>query len=135
MITWVVFPREFLRKYFLIDVWRKKGMEFLALKQGNSIVTEYAAKFVELVKFYPHYSEEIDKFSKCIKFESGLRSEIKRAIGYQQIRRFMDLVNSYRVYKEDNISHSTHYNSMNEKGEKSHHDRKKPYDAPSDKGK
>jgi len=48
-------------------------------------VTEYAAKFVELDKFYPHYTAEIAEFSKCIKFENGLRAEIKRAIGYQKI--------------------------------------------------
>jgi len=45
-------------------------------------VTEYAAKFVELVKFYPHYNAETTEFSKCIKFEIGLRAEIKRANGY-----------------------------------------------------
>ena len=45
-------------------------------------VTEYAAKFVELAKFYPHYSAETTEFSKCIKFENGLSSDIKTAIGY-----------------------------------------------------
>ncbi|XP_058767309.1 uncharacterized protein LOC131640984 [Vicia villosa] len=82
-ITWVVFTREFLRKYFPEDVWGKKEMEFLELKQGNSSVAVYAAKFVELVKFYPYYSAEMVEFFKCIKFENGLRPEIKRAIRYQ----------------------------------------------------
>jgi hypothetical protein len=45
-------------------------------------VTEYAAKFVELAKFYPHYTAENAEFSKCIKFENGLRPEIKKVIGY-----------------------------------------------------
>jgi len=36
--------------------------------------TEYAAKFVELAKFYPHYTPETAEFSKCIKFENGLRA-------------------------------------------------------------
>jgi len=48
-------------------------------------VTEYPAKFVELAKFYPHYTVGTAEFSKCIKFETGLRAEIKRAIGYQKI--------------------------------------------------
>ncbi|XP_058784199.1 uncharacterized protein LOC131658968 [Vicia villosa] len=107
VITWVVFTREFMRKYFTEDVRGKKETEFLALKQGNSTVTEYAAKFVELVKFYLHYS----------------------------ICRFAELVNNCQIYEEDNIAHSAHYKSLNEKRGKPHHDRKNPYDAPDDKGK
>jgi hypothetical protein len=45
-------------------------------------VTEYAATFVELAKFYPHYTVATTEFSKCIKFVNGLRADIKRAIGY-----------------------------------------------------
>ena len=55
-------------------------------------MTKYAAKFVELAKFYPHYTPETAEFSKCIKFENGLRADIKRAIGYQKIRNFSELV-------------------------------------------
>ena len=47
-VTWAVFKREFLDKYFPEDVRGKKEIEFLELKQGNMSVTEYAAKFVEL---------------------------------------------------------------------------------------
>ncbi|XP_058741367.1 uncharacterized protein LOC131613740 [Vicia villosa] len=94
---------EFLRKYFPKDVRRKKEMEFLALKQKNSNVTEYTGKFLELMNFYPHYSAETVEFLKCIKFESGLRLEIKW--------------------------------SVNEKRGKPHHDCRKPYDSPTEKGK
>ena len=85
VITWVVFSREFLGKYFLEHVWEKKDIEFLELKQGNLTVTEYASKFVELEKYYPYYSEETVELSRYIKFENGLRPKIKRAIGYQQV--------------------------------------------------
>ncbi|XP_050909280.1 uncharacterized protein LOC127123061 [Lathyrus oleraceus] len=57
VVTWVVFHKEFLRKYFPEDVCRKKEIEFLELKHDNLSVTEYAARFVELAKFYPHYIE------------------------------------------------------------------------------
>jgi len=89
---------RFLDRYFLEDVRRRKEIEFLKLKQGNMSVTEYAAKFVELAKFYPHYTAEIAEFSKCIKFENGLHADIKRAIGYQMIRNFSELVSSCRIY-------------------------------------
>lgn len=52
-------------------------------------MTEYVAKFVELVKYYPHYIESTAEFSKCIKFENELCPEIKRAIGYHKIRKFL----------------------------------------------
>jgi len=81
-VTWTVFRREFLSRYFPEEVREKKEIEFLELKQGDMSVKEYAAKFVQLVKFYPHYNVETAEFSKCIKFENGLRAEIKRAIGY-----------------------------------------------------
>jgi len=51
-VTWAVFRREFLNRYFPKDVRRKKEIEFLELKKGDMSVTEYASKFVELVKFY-----------------------------------------------------------------------------------
>ena len=111
VVTWVVFRRDFMNRYFLEDVRGKKEIEFLEMKQGDISVTEYAAKFVELTKFYPHYTPETAEFSKCIKFENGLRVEIKQAIGYQNIRQFSELVSSCRIYEEDT---KTHYKVMNE---------------------
>ncbi|XP_050878126.1 uncharacterized protein LOC127081943 [Lathyrus oleraceus] len=135
VVTWVVFRKEFLRKYFLEDVLEKKEIEFLVLKWGNLSVTEYAARFVELSKLYPHYSEAIDEFSKCIKFENGLHSEIKHVIGYQQIRRFLELVNSCRIYKDDSKAWSDHYKGLSDIRGKQNLNIGKPYNAPVYKGK
>ncbi|XP_058726632.1 uncharacterized protein LOC131597995 [Vicia villosa] len=60
VITWAMFTREFLRKYFPEDVWGKKEMEFLALKQGNSTITEYVAKLVELYKSLNEKREKLN---------------------------------------------------------------------------
>ncbi|XP_050918830.1 uncharacterized protein LOC127136295 [Lathyrus oleraceus] len=87
-VTWTVFRAEFLKKYFPEDVRSKKVIQFLGMKQGNSIVAEYVAKFEELVKFCPYYNTAASEGSKCIKFESGLRPEIKQNIRYQEICRF-----------------------------------------------
>ncbi|XP_058766216.1 uncharacterized protein LOC131639772 [Vicia villosa] len=66
-ITWAVFRREFLRRYFPEDVRGRKEIEFLELKQGSMTVPEYASKFIELAKYYSHYNnEEASEFSKCI---------------------------------------------------------------------
>ncbi|XP_050915008.1 uncharacterized protein LOC127129952 [Lathyrus oleraceus] len=53
--------------------------------------------------------------SKCIKFEIRLRTKIKQGIRYQEIRRFLTLVNKYRIYDEDYKAHSTHYKSVSER--------------------
>lgn len=71
-----------MEKYFPENVSIKKEIEFFELKQGNSTVVEYAAKFEELVKFYLHYNSVVVEGSKCIKFESGFRLEIKQGIDY-----------------------------------------------------
>jgi hypothetical protein len=127
-----MFKREFLDRYFPEDVRGKKEIEFLELKQGDMSVTKYAAKFVELAKFYPHYTAETAEFSRCIKFENGLRAEIKRAIGYQKIRNFSELVSSCRIYEEDT---KAYYKAVNERRPKSQRNCPKPYSAPADKGK
>ncbi|XP_058760496.1 uncharacterized protein LOC131633832 [Vicia villosa] len=111
-VTRVVFRREFLRKYFPEDVRGKKEIKFLELKQGSMSVTAYAAKFGELAKFYQHYDGPTGEFSKYIKFENGLHPEIKKTISYQKIQIFADLVDSCRIYEEDN---TTHYKMISEK--------------------
>lgn len=81
-LTWDMFYREFMVKYYPKDVCGKKEIEYMELRQGDMLVTEYAAKFVELENCYPHYSEETAKFLKCVKFQNGLHSEIKKEISY-----------------------------------------------------
>ena len=71
-MTWDVFNRVFLEKYFPKDIRNKKEMKFLELKQGNMTVAEYAAKFKELVKYFPHYQGRDGKSSKCVKFLNDL---------------------------------------------------------------
>ncbi|XP_050878328.1 uncharacterized protein LOC127082149 [Lathyrus oleraceus] len=126
---------EFLRKYFPEDVHGKKEIEFLELKYGNLSVTEYVARFVELAKFYPHYNEVTIEFSKCIKSENGLCPETKHVIRYQQIMRFPELVNNFRIYEDDSKAQSAHYNGLSERKGKQNLNRGKPYNAPTDKGK
>ncbi|XP_027357183.1 uncharacterized protein LOC113866555 [Abrus precatorius] len=99
-INWECFKRRFLEKYFLEDL-RRKEVEFLNLKQGSMIIEEYAAKFDDLSKFCPYFNNNGDDRSRCTKFESGLRLDIKLAIGYQEIIHFPTLVNRCRIYEDD----------------------------------
>ncbi|XP_058758294.1 uncharacterized protein LOC131631515 [Vicia villosa] len=108
------------------DYRGKKEVEFLELKQGNGIVAVYAARFQELIKYCPHYNTMNAERSKCLKFVNGLRRDIKKAIGYQQITRFTELVNKSRIYDEDIRESASHYKAMNEK---KFQFRGKPYDG------
>src|SRR3954463_3668610 len=128
-ITWAVFRQEFMRRYFPEDIRGKKEVEFLELTQGNMTVPEYASKFVELAKYYVHYNnDEASEFSKCVKFENGLRDEIKQGIRYQRILRFTDLVDCSRIYEEDNLKlKSSHSRELVDKKGKKPMDRGKPY--------
>ncbi|XP_058769272.1 uncharacterized protein LOC131643135 [Vicia villosa] len=99
-ISWVVFHGEFLRKYYPEDVRGKKEIEFLELKQGNKSVVKYAAKYVELAKFYPHYNK------------------IKKAVSYQKIRVFAELVDCCRIYEEDS---NVYYKIVTERRDHAEH--------------
>src|ERR1044072_3115956 len=128
-LNWAVFRRVFLRRYFPEDVRGKKEIEFLELKQGNKTVSEYASKFSELAKYYAHYPNDADgEFSKCIKFENGLRDEIKQGIRYQRIRRFFDLVDCSRILEEDLANTRTNTRGYVDRKGKQQMDRGKPYD-------
>jgi hypothetical protein len=127
MITWAIFKGEFLGKYFPEDVRVRKEVEFLELKQGDMTVVEYAAKFGVLIKFSPYYNVVDAEISKCIKFENGLRPEVKQFIGCQRIRRFADLVDASRIYDQDSRARNNYYKAASEK-RNAGQNRNKPYD-------
>ena len=92
-ITWDVFRNTFFQKYFPPSVRNAKELEFMQLRQGNSSILEYIAKFDELCKFSTIYQQNPDKVQKCAKFEGGLREDILATIGPMEIRDFPTLVN------------------------------------------
>ncbi|XP_050916427.1 serine/arginine-rich splicing factor RS2Z33-like [Lathyrus oleraceus] len=114
-VTWALFRDAFLEKYFPEDVRGKKEIKFLKLKQGNGTVAEYTAKFEELIKFCPHYNTANAERSKCLKSVNGLRPDIKKAMGYQKITIFYELVNKSRIYDEDSRESVAHYKSLYDK--------------------
>ncbi|XP_050918381.1 uncharacterized protein LOC127135791 [Lathyrus oleraceus] len=128
-LTWAILRDAFLEKYFPANVRSKKEIEFLELKQGNMTVVDYAAKFEEFSRFYPHYNRVEAEVSKCIKFENGLRPEIKPFIGYQEIRQFSMLVNKCCIYDEDSRARYAHFKSVSEK-KNENQIRGKPYAIP-----
>jgi hypothetical protein len=116
-----------LENYFPEDCRGKKEVEFLELKQGNGTVVEYAVRYQEPIKYCPHYNTMNAERYKCLKFVNGLRPDIKKAIGYQQITRFTKLVNKSRIYDEDSRESASYYKNVNDrKGKGQFHG--KPYE-------
>ncbi|GAU42762.1 hypothetical protein TSUD_239250 [Trifolium subterraneum] len=125
VITWEMFNREFFNKYFPADVKNKKVVEFMRLEQGNMSVAEYAAKFESLCAFSPHYNTPEAENDKCVKFESGLRPDIKHIIGFAEIRNFTTLVAKARICDEDGKAKSNYFKAVRGKSQ----DRAKPYEV------
>ena len=95
---------------------------------------EYAAKFEELSRFCPYINAVDAKVSKCLKFENGLRPEIKQFIGYQHIHQFSSLVTACRIYEDDIKMRASHYKAVSEKKGRDQ-SRGKLYSLPIDLGK
>ncbi|GAU16878.1 hypothetical protein TSUD_368270 [Trifolium subterraneum] len=124
-ITWEMFKREFFNNYFPADVKNKKVVEFMKLEQGNMSVAEYAAKFESLCAFSPHYNTPEAENDKCVKFESGLRPDIKHIIGFAEIRNFTTLVAKARICDEDGKAKSNYFKAVRGRRQ----DRAKPYEV------
>ncbi|KAF1869415.1 hypothetical protein Lal_00045280 [Lupinus albus] len=65
-------------------------------------VGEYSAKFEELIRYFPYAELELYGRSKCVKFEMGLRPELRVTFGHEEISDFPTLVNKCRMC-EDNV--------------------------------
>ncbi|GAU49519.1 hypothetical protein TSUD_407520 [Trifolium subterraneum] len=87
VITWEMFKREFFTKYFLADVKNKKVVES---RTEND---------------------------KCVKFESGLRPNIKHIIGFAEIRNFTTLVAKARTCDEDGKAKSNYFKAIRGKSQ------------------
>ncbi|XP_027348108.1 uncharacterized protein LOC113859571 [Abrus precatorius] len=85
--------------YFPRDLRKQKAREFLELKQGSMIVGEYAAKFQELMKYWPHYQHSDGVEDLCAQFEHGLRSDIRVTVSVFQLTDLPTLVSKSRIFE------------------------------------
>ncbi|XP_004514096.1 uncharacterized protein [Cicer arietinum] len=91
-MTWEVFKRRFLDKYFPKSARAGKEDQFLRLYQGSLTASEYATKFESLAKHFRYFRNQMDEEYMCERFESELMYEIKECVGPLDIHQYQVLV-------------------------------------------
>ncbi|XP_017639931.1 uncharacterized protein LOC108481284 [Gossypium arboreum] len=92
----------------------QKRKEFLDLKQGHMMVTEYEREFVRLSK----YAQECVSFKGkiCRRFEDGLNEDIRSSVGVLELKEFVVLINrawhSYRDHKKQDLDSKSRATSV-----------------------
>ncbi|XP_041020441.1 uncharacterized protein LOC121262076 [Juglans microcarpa x Juglans regia] len=91
ILIWERFMEEFDNRFFPESTKTQKAQEFAMLVQGNLIVEQYAAKFMELERFAPHLiaTEKM----QAQKFQAGLNPRIRSYVAGFLIHNFQELVN------------------------------------------
>ncbi|GFZ05260.1 hypothetical protein Acr_17g0008320 [Actinidia rufa] len=86
--------------YILGSVQRgvQKIQEFLNLKQGNMIVVEYNAKFMELSRYAPHIVSTESR--KARRFEAGLRWNIKNKVEILRLPTHQEVLHAALIAEE-----------------------------------
>jgi len=85
-------------------VRRAKEIEFMQLKQGNMLVGKYASKFEKLEKYFTFFYHPNERM-KYIKFEDGLRPELKKVVGILEISDFPTLIHKCRFIEDMKNKH------------------------------
>jgi len=88
-VTWANFRTRFGEKYFPDTARQDREAEFLASQQGDMTMQEYVNTFEHLARYY---SLDIIEEWRCLKFERGLKHELKKVVTPLKERRFPVLV-------------------------------------------
>ncbi|KAA3464255.1 DNA/RNA polymerases superfamily protein [Gossypium australe] len=94
-LTWEFFRAAYQRKYIGASYMDAQRKAFLNLVQGNKTVAEYEAKFLQLSRYACGIVGT--EYERCVRFEDGLRDELRMMIAPQQEREFAVLVEKAKV--------------------------------------
>ena len=79
-VTWAVFRREFLRKYFPEDVRGKKEIEFLELKQGNLSVVSMLPSLLSWPSFIRITLRKMLSFQSVLSLRMGYSRRLRKQL-------------------------------------------------------
>ena len=89
--TWAQFREAFKAHHIPAGVIRRKLTEFLALKQGNNNVLQYAQVFNTRSQYAGYHVDTDEKKQAC--FRQGLSSKHQNRLAMFQFNTFSELVN------------------------------------------
>jgi hypothetical protein len=90
-VTWTEFKKAFKDHHIPKGLMVRKMKEFLALKQGDDIVYQYAQKFNNLCQYGEHHMDTDAK--KMEHFRDGLKSELYERLNLLEPNNYHELVN------------------------------------------
>ncbi|XP_061362926.1 uncharacterized protein LOC133306622 [Gastrolobium bilobum] len=99
-ITWPVFERHFLMKYFPEEYREKKRIEFEDLRQGGMTVDEYLSKFNRLAKYSCYGRAPLTPEDKAFRFKKGLNGMIVDKLADHYTRDFVELIKQCQDIQE-----------------------------------
>jgi len=101
--SWNEFKEAFRAHHIPAGVIRRKLNEFLALKQGNNTVTQYAQAFNTLSQYAGYHVETDEKKQTC--FRQGLSSKLQERLVMFKFNTFSELVNGAITQEDARIAH------------------------------
>ena len=82
-------------------------------KTKSTAVAEYATRFENLVRYFPHYRGEAGERFQCVKFVNGLRPEVKMMVNCHSIHNFAQQTNICRIIDKDRRKKVAFYRNVN----------------------
>jgi len=101
--TWAQFKEAFRAHHIPAGVMRRKLNEFLALKQGNNNVLQYAQVFNTLSQYAGYHVNTDEKKQAC--FRQGLSSKLQDRLAMFQFNTFSELVNGDITQEDAHLAH------------------------------
>ena len=82
---------------------RRKLTEFLALKQGNNSVMQYAQNFNTLSQYAGYHVDTDEKKQAC--FRQGLSNKLQDCLAMFKFNTFSELVNVAIIQEDAHLAH------------------------------
>jgi hypothetical protein len=100
--TWTQFKEAFRAQHIPAGVIRRKLTEFLALKQGNNSVLQYAQALMRTQ--YAGYHVDTDE-KKQAYFKQGLSSKLQDRLAMVKFDSFSELINGAIIQEDAHLAH------------------------------
>ncbi|XP_017634205.1 uncharacterized protein LOC108476500 [Gossypium arboreum] len=97
-LTWDFFKTALQSKYVEVSYVVARTGDFMNLTQGDSSVAEYEAKFLRLSRYTRVMV--VFEYTRCVRFEDGLRDNLRVLIASQRQREFTVLVEKAKIAED-----------------------------------